>query len=790
MNRLQEAFFIRAGRSRARLAGPTLALVGVGMLTHVAVVFLSPRSILPSNLLQLFFPLLAVAVSLDQRSYSTNAVGTRCWSAVAAAFGIWATAQALYIYFLYWPVFKIAGVRADDALWVLFGLPLLLAVHTTHEEIDSVQWLDRLQAVFFFIVLYLLVFVRPVRFTISRAYLIQNVALLLCCLLRLPICTRARERRFFMRLTIFLLIYGVSETVGELLYVQGWHVGSPVDLIWTLPAATFLALIALDARTSTEEEMHASRLVTAVSRMRGLSIATLTFLCLGVSALVATRSLLLGAICVVCCFALFALRTNAREHAWDEAHSQLEETVLQDALTGLGNRIQLRRSLEERLSIGSPETKTALLFVDLDRFKSINDTLGHALGDRLLIEVARRLREAAPVDSQVCRIGGDEFIVLATARSEAQAEAAAQVLLDSLRVPYHLGEQILRCNASIGIVLAMPGQVTDDLIRTADHAMYRAKQLGKDRVQLFDDELLTQINHRWRLESDLRTAIDRNEIQIAFQPILSVATGEISGFEALARWSHPTHGNVPPTEFIALAESSGRIFALGTQVLEKACRQVAAWNLAWETQYSVSVNVSPRQFAESGFVALVLATLHRAGLAPQLLQLEITESVLMVHEDTVKDVLSEARAHGIRISLDDFGTGYSSLSFLLNLPVDEVKVDRSFVSDMHRDPQRRELVGMVIQLSHSLGKKVVAEGVETQQELGELAAMGCERAQGWLISRPLLAEALQEEMPAITARSARCIREFRLSVDAAHGKTRQADLRQPSRSLIELQTAL
>ncbi len=743
--------------SRAQVARLLLVLVAVALIAHTAIVLLWHRSALPSNVMQLVFPLIAIVVSLYERSFSTDAVERRCWAAVACALGIWSAAQAIYICFLYVPEFRIAAIRPDDALWMLFGLPLLLAVHTTHDELDPVQWLDRVQAIFFFVVLYLLVFAHAGRLSLSTAYLIQNAVLVLCCLLRLPICPTEHERRFFVRLTVFLLVYGVLETVGDLLYKQGFQAGSPVDLIWTVPVACFIALIARDMLRTSAREEHASRLVKVVRRMRGLSIAALTFLCIGVSALLATRSLPLSAACVACCFALFALRTNAREHAWDEAHGHLEETVLRDALTGLGNRIQLRRSLEERLSHAAPEAKTALLFVDLDRFKAINDSLGHALGDRLLIEVARRLQATAPPGSDVCRIGGDEFIVLAEAGSEGNAEAAGGAMLAALRAPYQLGEQTLRCSGSIGIVLASAGEAIDDLIRTADHAMYKAKQLGKDRVQLFDAELLAQINGRWRLEADLSLAVDREEIEVAFQPILNVPTGAISGFEALARWSHPTHGAIPPTEFIALAESTGRIFALGTQVLEKACRQIAVWNLAWGTELSVSVNVSPRQFAETGFVALVLAALGRAGLDPHLLRLEITESVLMVDENTVKDVLTEARAHGIRISLDDFGTGYSSLSFLLNLPVDEVKVDRSFVCDMHRDPQRRELVRTVIQLGHSLGKRVVAEGVETEQELRELAAMGCECAQGWLISRPLLAAALQAEMPAIRARSARSI---------------------------------
>lgn len=739
----------------AYLARPALVLVLLTELAHVLVVLFLPHPTLASNLFQLFLPLLAVAVSIQQRRFTPDDVGRRRWTAIAAAFTIWCIAQSLFVYFLYFPEFKVGGVRPDDALWVLFGFPILLAVNTTHDELDRVQWLDRAQAILFFIVLCLLVFDRSGRLSLNIAYLIQNLALLLCCLLRLPSCTLARERRFFTRLTIFLLVYGALETVGDVLYMRGWEVGSPVDLIWTVPVACFIVLVLRDALMTREQEEHASRLVTAVARMSGLSIAALAFLSIGISALLASHRPLLGGICVAACFGLFALRTNAREHGWHEAHGRLEETVLRDALTGLGNRVHLRNSLGKILSAARTTSTPVLLFADLDRFKSINDSLGHALGDRLLIEVAQRLRAAAPTDSSVCRIGGDEFVVLASIQDVAEAQVIGDALLEALRVPYELGEHIMRCTASIGVVLAATDEGPDDLLRTADHAMYRAKQLGKDRVQLFDASLLHQINSRWKLEAALRESVEQGDIDVAFQPILSVGGGEIAGFEALARWSHPAHGNVPPSEFIPLAEDTGLIIPLGTQVLEKACSQVARWNRSWGTRFSVSINVSPRQFGDPGLLDLLLATLDRTGLDPSLLRLEITETALLVHESMVKQVLLQARAHGIHISLDDFGTGYSSLSFLLSLPVDEVKVDRSFVSDMHLDPKRRELVRTVIQLGHSLGKRVVAEGVETEQELRELAAMGCECAQGWLISRPLLAAALEADMPFIAARGAR-----------------------------------
>ncbi len=743
-------------RKPGTYARPLLIATILGAAAHVLVLLLLPHPELPSNLLQLFFPLLAIVVTLLERSRSEDRVVRHCWSAVAVAFVIWSAAQVLFLYYMYRPAVRFSGVRLDDMLWLLFGFPLLLAANTTHDELDPVQWMERAQAIFFFVVLYLLIFLHSNRIGLTTAYLVHNLALILCCLLRLPVCTSAREQRLFLRLTLFLVVYGALQTIAEVTFMRGWNLGRMTDLAWTVPSIVFLLLVLRDAMWFTADEAkRATRLIIAVRRVKGLSIASLTFLSIGVSALLATRAPLLGGICVAGCFALFALRTNAREHAWDEAHGRLERTVLRDALTGLGNRVQLRQSLGALLSSPVPGTTAALLFVDLDRFKTINDSLGHASGDSLLIEVARRLSASAPPGSLVCRIGGDEFVVLVSVLDSASAQASGERLLHELRAPYQLGEHVLRCSASIGIVLASTGIGSDELLRTADHAMYRAKQMGKNRVQMFDEGLLTHIHDRWRLEADLRRCVDQGDIDIAFQPILSMNGGEISGFEALARWTHPVRGEVPPAEFIPLAEDTGLILALGNQVLEKACRQVAQWNRAWQTRLSISVNVSPRQFTDMEFVPSVLDALAHAGLEPSLLRLEITESVLLVHEGSVKQILTDIRHHGIRVSLDDFGTGYSSLSFLLKLPVDEVKVDRSFVSEMDHNQERREMVRTVIQLGHSLGKRVVAEGVETEQEFQTLAAMGCDCAQGWLISRPLFARAMEADMSAIASRHIR-----------------------------------
>ena len=728
-----------------------LLVTGVCLeISHVLLLALLPEPALLSNVVQLLMPLFAMGVSFRERRRSSTSLGRRCWICLAAAFAIWSSAQATYLFYHFFPPERHWVVRPDDVLWLAFGLPLLSAINIRREALDRVAWFDRAQVYLFIIVIYLLVLLPPGRLRVDQAYLIQNGALLLCSLLRLPACIYPRERRFFLRLAVFLVCYAVLETTGDLLYEHGWRTGSMVDLVWTLPVALFVTLILRDSLKYKEETIEYSGIVSVMTRVQGVSVAGIAFLSVGVAAVLASHRPILGGCLIATAFLLFAARTNARERAWNITHGQLETSLLQDALTGLGNRIMLRKELTDRLN-EAPDA-VVLYFADLDHFKNINDSLGHALGDRLLIEVGKRLRDASPPGSCVCRLGGDEFILLSAAESADQAQMAGERLLKALRVPYMLNSSPVCCTASVGVVRAMRGEDADALLRTADHAMYRAKQLGKNRVQVFDAGLRAQLSSRWYMEAELRRCVEAGSIQVAFQPIYSVEQAGICGFEALARWSHPVLGQVAPIEFITLAEETGLILPLGAHVLESACAQMAVWNGSWGTSLSVSVNVSPRQFADPGLMPSLLAILDRTGLAPSLLRLEITETALLTHESIVKTTLQQARAHGIRISLDDFGTGYSSLSFLLSLPVDEVKVDRSFVSHMHRDPDREELVRTVIHLGHTLGKRVVAEGVETEQDLLGLAKMGCECVQGYLISKPLLPDAMEADFASIAAR--------------------------------------
>ncbi len=729
-------------------------LIGFALLlelTHLLVLCLLPHPALVSNVLQLLPPALVFVVGLRRRARSNNALARRHWTAVAAAFGLWLLAQAFFLYYMLIPARHPSLVRPDNVLWILSNLPLLLATIMTREEIDYVGWLDRMQVFLFFAVLYLLVFMPSIQFDIDNAFDIQDIALVLCFLSRLSICHSAGERRFFVRLLQFMLIYGTMDLGGILLERRGLLPRHGMDLVWTLPIAAFAVILLRDEHPAALGNEPPGRLLLAARSAQGFGVAILAFLSMAVSGLLAVHLPVLGGILVFGAFALFALRTNARERAWHLSHGSLEKTALHDTLTGLGNRMKLRGCLEEHLLDSPAGLGPVLVFVDLDRFKAINDSLGHALGDQLLIAVANRLRIAAPAGSVVCRHGGDEFILLALAAHAKQAEAIGATLLEALRPAYLLKGHQLHCTASIGVVLAAPGETADELLRTADHAMYRAKQLGKNCVQFFDAGLRKEMSHRWLMEAALRRQLEEGGLDVVFQPILTVEGGSISGFEALARWRHPVFGDVPPAEFIPLAEESGLILLLGAQILEKASRQVALWNSLWQTELSLSVNVSPRQFADAGLLKVVLEALERTHLPPRLLQLEITETALLANQDLAKQTLTAARTHGIRISLDDFGTGYSSLAFLLNLPVDEVKVDRSFVSEMRVDLQRKELVRAVVQLGQSLGKRVVAEGVETEEDLRELAAMGCECAQGWHIGRPMSAEATEAGLPAFAS---------------------------------------
>jgi diguanylate cyclase len=419
-----------------------------------------------------------------------------------------------------------------------------------------------------------------------------------------------------------------------------------------------------------------------------------------------------------------------------------ENQLLRDPLTGLPSRLLFLNRLTAALGglQRRPGRYVAVLFLDLDRFKVINDSLGHPAGDELILAVAERLRHCLRRHETIARFGGDEFAVLCEDLAHEQdAVAVAERLLKSFGTPFRLPHGDAVSTASIGIALAVhPDQDGEDLIRDADAAMYRAKQAGGGRLMLFDEVTRQRALDRLHTENGLRQALEREEFRVYFQPEVSIATGEIVGVEALVRWEDPERGLVPPADFIALAEETGLIVPIGAWVLLEACRHGRRWQLErdGEEALTVSVNVSARQLAEPAFVDAVESALAETGMDPAGLCLEVTESVLIEDPESSTETLAALKALGVRVAVDDFGTGYSSLEHLRRFPIDSVKIDRSFVRGLPHSSEDAAIVGAVIELGHALNLSVVAEGVETADQLGNLQSAGCDTAQGFLFSRP------------------------------------------------------
>ena len=404
-----------------------------------------------------------------------------------------------------------------------------------------------------------------------------------------------------------------------------------------------------------------------------------------------------------------------------------------DALTGLPDRASFLAGLREQAALGCP---LAVLFLDLDDFKLINDGFGHDTGDRLLLEVAARLREAVRPGDLVARLGCDEFTVLcAGVEDERAAREIAGRLHRAFREPFTVAGQRRQVRASIGcrVSEARRSADADELLRDADVAMYQAKGAGKDRVELFSQATRALIVRRLLIEQDLRHALAAGELQVHFQPQVELATGRVAGAEALARWRHPLEGPVPPFEFVGVAEETGLIVPLGAYVLDEACRRLAAWRAAGLT-IPVTVNLSVHQLGDPELVERVRATLARHGVPPEAICLELTESALMGAGEAPLRRLEELKRLGLYLAVDDFGTGYSSLGALKRLPVEVLKVDRSFVDGLGTDPGDSAIVAAILSLAHALGLHVVAEGVETELQASQLAALGCPIAQGFLYS--------------------------------------------------------
>ena len=444
------------------------------------------------------------------------------------------------------------------------------------------------------------------------------------------------------------------------------------------------------------------------------------------------------------------------------AEEQLAHQATHDSLTGLPNRALLLDRLGHALAAIDRDGGTvATLLVNLDHFKLVNDSLGHRMGDELLVAVGSRLEEVlrgagtvGHAGNSVAHLGGDEFVVVCEGLTrERDAVRVAERLADALRPPFAVGREPVFASASIGIALSSGEGTPEAQLRDAAAAMVRAKERGRARYELFDEAMRARVVNRLHRENELRRAIHEDELRLYYQPIVSVADRRIVGAEALVRWDHPERGVLAPAEFIELAEEGGLILPLGRWVLEEACRQIASWGSRWGDSHPlrVSINVSARQLAQHQFADLVEQAVHRAHADPARLGLEITETVLMEDGDAPVATLQALKRLGVALALDDFGTGYSSLSYLQRLPFDTLKLDRSFVAPLGQSGGERNIATAVVEMAHALDMKVVAEGVEDEEQLQILDDLGCDLAQGYRLARPMPAGEMTSLLEAAAA---------------------------------------
>ena len=431
------------------------------------------------------------------------------------------------------------------------------------------------------------------------------------------------------------------------------------------------------------------------------------------------------------------------------AEERVQFLAYYDALTGLPNRTLLQDRLTKALaSARRQECKVALLFLDLDGFKTINDSFGHSVGDLLLEVVAERLRRFAREQDTVARVGGDEFLIVLTAvKDVCDAAVAAERIMNAVTTACVIQGRSLSINCSIGIsIFPEHGADGETLIKNADTAMYCAKDGGRNNFQFFTADMNAQAVERLTLQNSLRLALGREELFLVYQPQMDIATGRITGLEALLRWQHPTLGLVPPDKFIRIAENSGLIMPIGEWVLRTACRQVRKWQEEGLPAVPVAVNVSAVQFRQEGFCELIKRVLHETGLAPQFLELELTESLLLSNADVTLSVLQELKAMGLTLAIDDFGTGYSSLSYLKQFPVSKLKIDRSFIRDVAESPDDSAITTAIISMGKSLDLTVIAEGVENEAQMSFLQARQCDEIQGYYFSKPLTVDKVADKL--------------------------------------------
>ena len=430
----------------------------------------------------------------------------------------------------------------------------------------------------------------------------------------------------------------------------------------------------------------------------------------------------------------------------EKEQARLTHQALHDALTGLPNRVLFLERVAQSIEVAARRSiHSAVLFIDIDRFKTVNDMAGHAAGDQLLMGVARRLREVLRPGDTVARLGGDEFVVLCENLYDAHKEAIAiaKRICESVTKPFNASGNELFTSASVGIAFVRPGDGPHVLVSRADSAMYMSKQYGRSRWEIYHPDFDEHTTRRAELINGLHRVVERDELVLHYQPVKDMGTGAVVAMEALVRWQHPTLGIVAPTEFIPLAEETGLIVNIGRWVLAEACTQCAAWRAEGYDDVDVAVNVSGRQLEDPGFISDVERTLAATGLPAAALSMEVTESVIVTEGSVGHEVLDELQRIGVRLAIDDFGIGYSSLSYLSKLPVHSLKVDRTFIAGIGT-AHDSSIVSAMVDLAHKLGLQVVAEGVETELELEQLRLANCDEAQGFLLGRPAPLAAMRE----------------------------------------------
>lgn len=713
-------------------------LVGIFALAAMLLVLcLAFRMIFLANLIQFASALMASILSFQRARRSPEPNVRQLWFALFLAFGFWVAGQSYYAGHL--AIFRTAPIRPSpaDIFWLFFSFPILLIASQPREEVqkDLTGWLDMAQVLIAVVQVFAAMVLVPGAAIIDRVYDIQGFSTLFASAIRYSTAKRGVERVFFRNLTAFVLCY---DLVGLLMQVFPQTRDLPFvrGVCWSLPFLTFSAMALQPSQDAETLENRRMPRVLLPAHIHGVGAMGLVLTSIASSALLMVHHEMLGVLGLSASCGVFAMRMAARESKLKRTQMELEHDNSHDHLTGLVNRRSLEMELGKLGRAGSG--KSFLLLLDLDRFKIINDSMGHDLGDCLLVRVADVLRSAVCSGDIVSRFGGDEFVVLLNGcKDSARACEIAERILSQLSVPISLNERVVHVTGSIGIAELQEEDSTLRVLHNADAAMYMAKSVGRNCVHIFDHTVLEKAARDLELESDLRRSIADGSIWVAYQPLFQVDTGELIAFEALARWTHPKQGDISPERFIPLAEETGLILQLGEQVMNCACAQVATWNREFGKRFCVGVNVSASQITEPCFLVQVKQALLHSQLDPTLLRFEITESALLKNEPSIAAALQAINALGIEISLDDFGTGYSSLNYLMEFPFYSVKIDKSFLRGVDRDEGRAILMGTIVQLVKNLKKKVVAEGVETVEQVKFLATIECDVMQGFLLSRPL-----------------------------------------------------